>query len=769
MAERYQRQISEVGAPGTRMQNFVTPEAAGMGVANALGQMGEGMNRLNIAVQSYNDKQEQIDLMAATNDFNRRMTGYLFDPEAGQMNTRKLKDARGLLLDTENHADKLVEDITSRLGEKAADQFRLVQERLRQPYTTRSATYEAQQGQAFEKNEAESGLQGLMQSVQADPLNPEMLEMAIDAGAVIIGSQMRGTSQESQTQAFKAWASQLETAQISMILGENPLAANQMIQGAKYLLPADRAALEAKVRPEVERVEVQAFVDDHVLKFPPGTETEGIQDIRRRFNGAEEEQRVAGYKTRISELTIDASAKKESMSAQRKEITEQLYADYTAQGKVIPRAVALQLQSQGILESGDVERIDRWNESVTNVAKIKDRVLSQNPYLSPEELHVEVQKELGISPVQGQAIFYNMRVRVMGGTATKSDVEYYKNQGWLSPAEAEQLTELESTFGKEQQKFFNDQRDELIKTLEATTKGKPMYPPEFQQAAVSLFADMIKDLKPDAPNYREQVTIARQQAVLQAADLYSGKKNGNIAKLAEAYQQLRYNDTLDNGAYNSAMGLQPTTGRTLPGGAVSNSGQAMIPGVALQKTGSFTDWRPYRNGQHNGVDYAAPAGTPIVSPDIGVPLTVVHVGAGSESAGNFVKLEGKLSSGEKIEMQISHMQDGSIPLKKGEILSPGGTIGRVGSTGVSSGPHMDLKIKINGKYVDPDMALPALVNRQIEAKSTVAQDLGDLPEETRKKNVSVRQQLKDEEYAKSELKKIQKQNMTEELKDGPVR
>ena len=117
---------------------------------------------------------------------------------------------------------------------------------------------------------------------------------------------------------------------------------------------------------------------------------------------------------------------------------------------------------------------------------------------------------------------------------------------------------------------------------------------------------------------------------------------------------------------------------------------------------------------------AVPEGTPIVSPDAGEPLTVTKVVTGSPSkgGGNTVTLSGTLPDGRAVSLTASHMQNGSIALKPGDVVQPGEVIGRVGNTGMTSdrqkggvtawypgkksGYHLDLKIKVNGKYVDPE-------------------------------------------------------------------
>ena len=154
-----------------------------------------------------------------------------------------------------------------------------------------------------------------------------------------------------------------------------------------------------------------------------------------------------------------------------------------------------------------------------------------------------------------------------------------------------------------------------------------------------------------------------------------------------------------------------------------NAGTALTGGGTV--TGRFSDRRSYRNGQHNGIDIALPEGSPITwSQDFGFPVTVARVSTASPSrgGGNSVTLTGSDSAGNNYEFIISHMQNGSIPLRVGDAVTPGMLIGRVGNTGMtsdrqkggitawyqgkSSGYHMDLKIKVNRKYIDPEHFQP---------------------------------------------------------------
>ena len=94
---------------------------------------------------------------------------------------------------------------------------------------------------------------------------------------------------------------------------------------------------------------------------------------------------------------------------------------------------------------------------------------------------------------------------------------------------------------------------------------------------------------------------------------------------------------------------------------------------------------------HLGVDYAAPRGTPVVTVGDGV----ITFAGWSGGAGRLIKI--KHTNG--IETMYMHLY--KINVKKGQHVSQGQVIGQVGSTGLSTGPHLDYRIRINGKYVDP--------------------------------------------------------------------
>ena len=97
---------------------------------------------------------------------------------------------------------------------------------------------------------------------------------------------------------------------------------------------------------------------------------------------------------------------------------------------------------------------------------------------------------------------------------------------------------------------------------------------------------------------------------------------------------------------------------------------------------------------HHGVDYAAPTGTPVQSIGDG---TVIAKGWDKKGGGNYVKIKHN-SIYTTTYMHLSKFGKG---ISQGCKVKQGQTIGYVGSTGASTGPHLDFRLQKNGTYIDP--------------------------------------------------------------------
>jgi murein DD-endopeptidase MepM/ murein hydrolase activator NlpD len=95
---------------------------------------------------------------------------------------------------------------------------------------------------------------------------------------------------------------------------------------------------------------------------------------------------------------------------------------------------------------------------------------------------------------------------------------------------------------------------------------------------------------------------------------------------------------------------------------------------------------------HNGVDFAAPAGTPVWACADGVVSLAAQAGAN----GNLVSIQ----HGDGLSSFYAHLSRFAAGLKSGTSVHARQTIGFVGSTGRSTGPHLHFGLKKNGKFID---------------------------------------------------------------------
>ena len=98
------------------------------------------------------------------------------------------------------------------------------------------------------------------------------------------------------------------------------------------------------------------------------------------------------------------------------------------------------------------------------------------------------------------------------------------------------------------------------------------------------------------------------------------------------------------------------------------------------------------NKMHKGTDFAAPSGTPIMASGSGTITRARWCGGG----GNCVKIKHNST----YETIYAHMKSFAKGIKEGKKVKQGQIIGYVGSTGMSTGPHLHYEVIVNGKKVN---------------------------------------------------------------------
>ena len=115
--------------------------------------------------------------------------------------------------------------------------------------------------------------------------------------------------------------------------------------------------------------------------------------------------------------------------------------------------------------------------------------------------------------------------------------------------------------------------------------------------------------------------------------------------------------------------------------------------------------RPYSHQLqfHQGIDYGAPFGSPVVAVGNGIVTKVVsgcldfgNLACGGQ-LGNWIEID----HGNGAIATYGHLKHGSIAVREGMKVLKNQAIAQVGSSGWSTGAHLDFRLKINGKHEDP--------------------------------------------------------------------
>ena len=218
----------------------------------------------------------------------------------------------------------------------------------------------------------------------------------------------------------------------------------------------------------------------------------------------------------------------------------------------------------------------------------------------------------------------------------------------------------------------------------------------------------VYDLLAFEMDFERDVRAGQKFFVLYEENFANGKKvdNGNV--LAVQFQALRgdvrmYRFQKSDGK----IGYYDENGN----GAIKSLKRTPINNARV--TSSFSTSRKHPvlgyTRAHKGVDFRASTGTPIPAAGAG---RVVARGYNS-GHGNYIKLRHNAS----FETLYAHMSKFAKGVVVGTTVKQGQTIGYVGSTGLSTGPHLHYEIIKDGKHVNPmTVKLPAISNLGKEDK-----------------------------------------------------
>lgn len=196
---------------------------------------------------------------------------------------------------------------------------------------------------------------------------------------------------------------------------------------------------------------------------------------------------------------------------------------------------------------------------------------------------------------------------------------------------------------------------------------------EQEQAAVST---LINNKEKEIKVYEADISNKEQLVKEYEAEIAS--QNAEIAALEAAVAEERKRLAAANEKLKSYDGGQfkwPAPSFT----RISDDyGNRMHPTLGINKF-------------HNGIDLAAPNGSPILAAYDGDVVAATY----SSSMGNYIMIDHGDS------LYTIYMHASALYVSKGDTVSRGDKIAAVGSTGRSTGPHLHFSVRLNGSYVSP--------------------------------------------------------------------
>lgn len=161
----------------------------------------------------------------------------------------------------------------------------------------------------------------------------------------------------------------------------------------------------------------------------------------------------------------------------------------------------------------------------------------------------------------------------------------------------------------------------------------------------------------------------------------------SVSKLYEKKETIIY--TASTTVYTAASASNYSTGRSYQKVDIGISLIKPISGTIMSRYGSNDSVRDHT---HSGLDIAAPNGTPIKAAAAG---TVTYAGNAGDGYGNYVVI----SHGNGVQTLYAHCSQ--LLVTKGQKVSQGEIIAKVGSTGNSTGNHLHLEVRKDGITYDP--------------------------------------------------------------------
>ena len=329
--------------------------------------------------------------------------------------------------------------------------------------------------------------------------------------------------------------------------------------------------------------------------------------------------------------------------------------------------------------------VDQKDAIDQEIVLLNEQIININEQISAyAQLVADTQEQLEVSQALLADLSERNRLRIQA-MEEAGTISY-----WEVLFEANSFTDLLDRMNMVKEIAAADQRRleemEVAAALVETTRQEmeaSLQELEDSRAELALTQQTLEERRDDSDDLLRQL-IAKQeefQALLDESEAAQDELMQQIAKKEKELKEAQYDEYLaklaamGNAPPSNATWVTPVSGYTL----TSPFGNRLHPVLGV-----------YR--MHNGIDMACPKGTPIYATRAGKVTTASYQAGG---AGYYVSIN-HLDGFSSIYMHMTN-----YVVSAGQTVSQGQLIGYVGSTGISTGPHLHFGISYAGTYVNP--------------------------------------------------------------------
>ena len=386
----------------------------------------------------------------------------------------------------------------------------------------------------------------------------------------------------------------------------------------------------------------------------------------------------------VSAITVFCSLPRPAYAATTSEIKDQI-TDLKVENAVIQAQID-SVRSQYNANASEIQAlVDKKNAVDQEIALLHDQILNINEQLRIYgQMIADAQERLDDANLRLAQLNrqYKERIRAMEeeGEITYWQVIFESSSftdmldrmnmvDEIAAADTQRLVDLQvaSATVEENQRILNEEMLDLQETRQQLSDSEEMLKVKRTESD-----DILRDL------------IAKQsefQVLLDESEALQNDLMNEIAQKQKELQAAQYKEELVKMALkgenppSNATWIEPVSGYTIS----SPFGNRKSPTAGA-------------SSNHKGVDMACPSGTPIYATRAGT-VTVASYQAGG--AGYYVSI----NHGDGFASIYMHMT--RYVVSKGQSVAQGELIGYVGSTGISTGPHLHFGVSYGGTYVNP--------------------------------------------------------------------